>query len=188
MAGTMLFLALSLVLQLTDASAGKPTAKGCQAWLAGTVARIEKLPEQKWRDAIIAALADSCDEVPSALKKAARDVRTIKDAASRDRLLGAAASSVLDPSCAVSDPASDALAIAAACPMPARPELQLPRALLGDIRAVDYLILDALATKLLAAKKYDASAERLMMDFSLSAGLRGERAKEAKRGATVRRR
>jgi hypothetical protein len=187
MAGRMLLLALLLTLQSTDASAGKPVARGCQTWLTETVTRIEKLPEQKWRDAIIAALADSCDEVPTALKKAARDVRAIKDAARRDRLLGDAAMSVLAPSCAVSDPTSDALAIAAACPMPARPELQFPRAVLGDIRAVDYLVLDALATKLLAAKQYDASAERLMMDFSLSAGLRGEQAKKAKRGSNVRR-
>jgi hypothetical protein len=183
----MLLLALSLALQPADAGAGKPAATGCRDWLAETVTRIEKLPEQKWRDAIIAALADSCDGVPAALKKAARDVRAIKDAARRDRLLGEAAMSVLAPSCAASDPARDALAIAATCPLPARPELQLPRAVLADIRAVDYLVLDALATRLLAAKQYDASAERLMMDFSLSAGLRGEQAKKAKRGSNVRR-
>jgi hypothetical protein len=58
---------------------------------------------------------------------------------------------------------------------------------LGDIRAVDYVLLNAMARSLQAAKAYDESAQRLMMDFTLSAGLRGERANRAKRGKAHRR-
>ena len=65
--------------------------------------------------------------------------------------------------------------------MPSRPELQLSGAILKDIRAVDYVVMNALASKLLAAQQYDAYAERLMMDFALSAGLRGEQALKSKK-------
>jgi hypothetical protein len=43
-----------------------------------------------------------------------------------------------------------------------------------------------MARSLQAAKDYDASAQRLMMDFTLSARLRGERANKAKRGKAHR--
>jgi hypothetical protein len=162
-------------------AAAKPAPPGCQPWLKQTVTRIEKLPEQKWRDAIVAALADACPDVPEALRKGARDVRTIKEAGRRDRLLADAAASVLGMTCSVTDPMSDSRELAARCPLPARPELQLSSTVLGDVRAVDYLIVDALATRLLAARQYDAHAERLMMDFLLSAGLRGEAAQKHRR-------
>ena len=76
----------------------------------------------------------------------------------------------------------DARRIATVCPLPKQPELQISH-VLGDILAVDYLVLNAIATTLLAGKEYDTSAKRLVMDFALSASLRGERARESKRGA-----
>ena len=177
--GFILSMMVSLWLS-ADAGVGKPAAAACRTWLAQTVVRVEKLPEQKWRDTIVSAVADSCDALPEALRKAARDVQTIKQGARRDRLLADAAAGVLGSRCSVADPASDAVALATACPMPARPELQLAGAVLKDVRAVDYAVMNALASKLLAAQQYDAYAERLMMDFALSAGLRGEQARKSK--------
>src|SRR5687767_3946122 len=91
-----------------DAGAGQPAPAACATWLARTVTRVENLPEQKWRDAIVSAVADSCDALPEELRKAAREVQTVKDRARRDRLLADAAAGVLGSRCAVADPASDA--------------------------------------------------------------------------------
>jgi hypothetical protein len=154
----------------------------CHPWRARTIARLERLPEQKWRDAIISSLGDApCASLPTELRRAARAIRLRSNTTRADRLLADAASAILGPSCRVPDPASDAVALAPACPLPLGLGFRLSDIELGDIRAVDYVLLNAMASSLQAAKEYDESGQRLMMDFTLSAGLRGERAKQAKR-------
>ena len=165
------------------AHGSRSSGSTCRVWLAKTVARVEKLPEQKWRDAIIAALKeDSCTSIPAELRRAARNARTRNDTTSSDRMLAKAATAVLGPACPVPEPARDARALAASCPLPAQPEFQLSDAVLGDLRAVDYAVVNALAQSLLAVHEYDSSAQRLVMDFILSAGLRGEEASTPTRG------
>jgi len=159
----------------------------CDPWRERTIARLEKLPEQKWRDAIISSLGDApCASLPTELRRVAREIHLRSNTTRADRLLADAASAVLGPSCRVPDPASDAVALASACPLPPRLGFRLSDIELGDIRAVDYVLLNAMARSLQAAKEYDESGQRLMMDFTLSAGLRGERANQAKRGKAHR--
>lgn len=159
----------------------------CQSWREKTVARVEKLPEQKWRDAIVSSLGDApCASLPTELRRVARDIGLRSNTTRADRLLADAASAILGPTCRVPDAASDAVALALACPLPPRLGFRLSDIELGDIRAVDYALLNAMARSLQAAEEYDESAQRLMMDFTLSAGLRGERANKAKRGKAHR--
>jgi len=85
-----------------------------------------------------------------------------------DQTLITAATAILGPTCTIHDPTEDARRIATVCPLPKQPELQISH-VLGDILAVDYLVLNAIATTLLAGKEHDTSAKRLVMDFALSA-------------------
>jgi hypothetical protein len=161
----------------------RPPAATCDAWLAKALTRMEKLPEQKWRDGVIGMLADApCGSLPTELRRALRAATATKDVTQRDQTLITAATAVLGSTCAVQDPTEDARRIATVCPLPKEPELQISHAL-GDVLAVDYLVLNAIATTLLAGKEYNTSAKRLVMDFALSASLRGERVRESKRGA-----
>lgn len=173
------FLVLLVFLGAPAAGAGSPVAT-CDAWLGKSLTRMEKRGEQKWRDAVIGMLADApCGSLPVELRTAFRAGTATKDPDRRDHLLAEAASRVLGPKCAVQDPMNDARPIAAACPLPDQPELRISHAL-RDILAVDYLVLNAIATSFLAGNEYGESAKRLVMDFALSASLRGERVRESK--------
>src|SRR5207253_1209748 len=46
-------------------------APTCADWLDRTVKGFERLPEPRWRDAIVAALPAACATVPQALREAA---------------------------------------------------------------------------------------------------------------------
>ncbi|MFM2070953.1 MAG: hypothetical protein RLZZ623_1216 [Actinomycetota bacterium] len=163
------------------------SAVTCDAFLDKALTRMEKSGEQRWRDAVIGIFADApCVSLEGELRTAFRTATAAKDVVRRDHLLAQAASAVLGPACTVQDPTTDARLLATACPLPKQPELQISHEL-RDILAVDYLVLNAIATRLLAGNEYDASAKRLVMDFALSASLRGERARESKRGAKRRR-
>lgn len=165
------------------ASDGTP----CHLWKEETTARVEKLPEQKWRDAIVSSLGVApCASLPTELRRVARDIGLRSNTPRANRLLADAAAAILGPNCRVPDPASDAVALASACPLPPRLGFRLSDIELTDIRAVDYALLNAMAGSLQAAKEYDESAQRLMMDFTLSAGLLGERANKAKHGKARR--
>jgi hypothetical protein len=157
-----------------DAGAGAP----CAEWAARTVARVEKLPEQRWRDTIVAALAQSCPAIPAELRRAAGEVRGRTDSPASARLVAEATRSTLGAACAVPEPLSDARKLAAACPLPERPELRLHDRVLADLRAVDYAVLATVLRSLLAAREYDQAARRLLMNFTLSAALLGEEARK----------
>jgi hypothetical protein len=158
-------------------------AANCDTWLDKALTRMEKRGEQTWRDSVIGLLAEApCRSIPTELRTAFRAAKSSKSAAEQDRLLAAAASTVLGPTCAVQNPMNDARLIASVCPLPQQPELQISHAL-RDILSVDYVVLNAIATSLLRGNEYEASAKRLVMDFALSASLRGERVRESRRGA-----
>lgn len=174
----------ALIVIAAGTCSGPPPARGaaatlprptCAVWLAATVKKVEKLPEQRWRDAIIASLEDSCPAVPDPLRAAAAALRTMKGDPERARTIADAATKVLGAACTVKDVTASARTLAATCPMPPRPELALHDVVLGQMRAPDYAVMNALATRLLAANAYDTSAQRLMMDFTLSAALLGEK-------------
>jgi len=170
----------------SQAGASAPAAT-CDAFLGQAITRMEERGEQRWRDAVIEILADApCSSLAGELRTAFRVATATKDVVRRDQLLAKAASGVLGPACTVQDPTTDALLLATACPLPKQPEFQISHEL-RDIFAVDYLVLNAIATRLLAGNEYDAAAKRLVMDFTLSASLRGERARESKQSAKRRR-
>lgn len=155
--------------------AGRATGNPCSKWLNKTVETMKRLPERKWRDAIIKALGEgTCPPVPEALRIASREVGRIRDVPRRDRVLADAATSVLGPKCTVPNPWEDSRSLAKVCPLPTREEFGLPESVFRDIRAVDYALIDALATSLLSSQAYDQVAQRLMLNFLLSATLLGE--------------
>ena len=158
----------------------------CSTWLSQTLKRIEKRPEQAWRSEVVSSLAQSCSAIPEPLRKAASEIRRIKDPASREKVLAAAAQSVLGAACSIADPLANSRQLASSCPLPDREEFHLHDVVLGDIRAVDYALLNAIARSLVDAGEYDATAQRVLMDFTLSSALQGEQARSGQRGAEGR--
>lgn len=157
-------------------SASRPAPSACSKWLSKTNARMAKLGEWRWRTTIIDALGEGrCPAVPQALRDAARAVRQVRDEHRRDRLLADAAATVLGAPCTVVDPANDSRTLARVCPLPRKEEFSGIDSAFRDIRAVDYLLINALATSLIASESYDTEARRLMLNFMLSATLLGEK-------------
>jgi hypothetical protein len=159
-----------------EAAANQRASSACSKWISKTNARMTKQSERRWRGTIVDAMGDeSCPAVPEALRDAARAVRRIHDERRRDRVLADAATRVLGAPCAVAEPANDSRALARACPLPAREEFSGIDDALRDIRAVDYVLINALASSLIASDVYDTDARRLMLNFMLSASLLGEK-------------
>jgi hypothetical protein len=155
---------------------GRP-ARGevsCRSWMARTLADADRIPEQRWRDTIVASLERSCAAIPAVLRQASARTRTTHDAMERGRILAVASETVLGRGCVTRQPLADARAIAAICPLPDRPELRLQASVLVDIRAVDYLVVNAVVRSLIEAGEYGAEGERLFLYFTLSAALQGE--------------
>ena len=154
----------------------------CDTWLQQTTRGADKRSEMQWRDWTITALGDACDAIPTELREAAARVRGMKDRAQRARILATAASSVLGPACPVPEPLTDARTLAAQCPLPPNLRFRLGDAELSDIRAVDYAILAAMVNSLIGANHYTEEAERVMLNFTLSAEIVGERDRTSSRG------
>lgn len=148
----------------------------CAKWLSKTNAKMTKLGEQRWRGTIVDALGDgSCPAVPEALRDAARAVRSMRDERRRNRTLADAATRILGAPCTVVDPANDSRTLAGACPLPRKEEFSGIDSAFRDIREVDYVLINALATSLIASGSYDTEARRLMLNVMLSATLLGEK-------------
>ncbi len=182
-AGYTIKLAVASVLFLPGAGlvkpAIRPAASPCSKWLNKTNDKTAKLGEQRWRNTIVAALGEgSCASVPEALRDASREASRVREAWRRDRLLADAAAKVLGPSCTVVDPANDSRDLAKVCPLPVKEEFSGLESVFRDIRAVDYVLVNALATSLIASDAYDAAARRLMLNFLLSATLLGEKPRQ----------
>jgi hypothetical protein len=159
---------------------GSPAAAAptCHAWAAATVRGADKLGEQAWRDFTIKALGQSCSAIPEQLRRAAVQIRRAKDPSERARILATAASATLGEGCAVAEPLADARQVASTCPLPSHLPSHFPyrldKAELTDIRAVDYAIINAMLRSLIAADQLDESAERVILNFTLSAQITGE--------------
>ena len=154
----------------------RPTLSPCSKWVAKTNKKMAKQGEQRWRNTIVRALGEgSCPSVPEALRDATREAGRVRDVPRRDRLLADAATKVLGPSCTVVDPAKDSRDLAKVCALPIKEEFSGLESVFRDIRAVDYVLINALATNLIASNSYDDEARRLMLNFMLSATLLGEK-------------
>jgi hypothetical protein len=154
----------------------------CHAWAAATVRGADKLGEQAWRDFTIRALAQSCSAIPEQLRRAAVQIRRVKDPSERARILATAASATLGEGCAVAEPLADARKLASTCPLPSHLPSHFPfrldEAELRDIRAVDYAIINAMLRSLTTANQFDESAQRVILNFTLSAQITGEDLRE----------
>lgn len=157
----------------------------CSAWAARIVRGADNLPEQKWRDVTIKALAESCIAIPDQLRSAAAQVRAVKEPSQRARILANAATAILGDGCSVTEPLADARKLASTCPLPPNLGFRLDESMLMDIRAVDYVVLNAMLRSLKTANQYDEPVERMILNFALSAQIFGEdfRKREGRREA-----
>jgi hypothetical protein len=165
---------------------GDARAKGaptCHDWAVATARETGRLPEQAWRDFTIKTLGQSCDAIPEQLRRAALQIGAVKDSNERARILATAAAATLGEECSVAEPLAEARRVASTCPLPPGLSFRLDESTLMDIRAVDYAILNVLLRSLKAARQYDAAAERVILNFTLSAQIVGEdtRNREARR-------
>jgi hypothetical protein len=164
------------------------TAPTCSAWATRTVHGADNLPEQRWRDLTIKALAESCTAIPDQLRQAAAKVRAVKDSSERARILANAATAILGDGCSVTEPLADSRKLASTCLLPPNLGFRLDESMLMDIRAVDYLVLNAMLRSLKTANQYDDPAERMMLNFALSAQIFGEDFRKREDRAHVHRR
>jgi len=156
----------------------------CKVWSAGTAKGADRRPEAEWRDWTIVALADSCEAIPVELRKAAALVRTVKDRKQRAEIMSEAATAVLGPGCRVADPLADARKLAETCPLPPNLRFRLDEPTLAAIRAGDYALLNAMLRALINANEFDEEAERVMLNFALSAEILGDDDRTRKIGRT----
>jgi hypothetical protein len=99
-----------------------------------------------------------------------------------------AAAAILGDGCSVTEPLADARKLASTCPLPPNLGFRLDESMLMDIRAVDYAVLNAIPRSLKTANQYDESAERMILNFALSAQIFGEdfRKREGRRAPSPR--
>jgi hypothetical protein len=172
-------IAIALLVMGVSAPAGSKSKvrPSCSAWLARTAKGADTRSEPAWRDWTVSALADSCAAIPEGLRDAAVRVRGVKDRAQRARILAKAATAVLGEACAIPEPLADARKLAAACPLPPNLKFRLDESMLSDIRAVDYGLLNAMLRSLIGANEFGEEAQRVMLNFTLSAQILGEDAR-----------
>jgi hypothetical protein len=190
--GAIVVAVVTLILNAVDVAAGhepsrsKVPAAGngpsgpaptCHAWAAATRRANVKVGENARRDVTIRALARACNVIPEQLRRAAGEVQRVKDPREGARILATAASEVLGEGCAVAEPLDDARKVASTCPLPPPPSelpYRLEQAELMQLGAVDYLILNVMLRSLIAANQFDESAQRVILDFTLSAEISRE--------------
>ena len=135
------------------------------------------------RDRIVRELDhSSCTAIPEALRKAAAGVqgKGARDSAA----LADAARDALGPACQTAKEATTAWDVVGTCPL-SKPDFKLADAALKDMSITDYLVLNAIQRSLVMAGEYDQTAELVLRNFSLSAALLGEQAKERNRKGRV---
>lgn len=162
------------------ASYARPKSKtlpSCGAWLMRIAKGADARTERQWRDWTISTLAESCSAIPADLRQAAAQARGLKDLAQRAQVLAKAAMVVLGKACPIPEPLADARQLAAVCPLPPNLRFRLDESMLSDIRAVDYALLNAMLKALIGADQFDEAAERVMLNFTLSAQILGEDAR-----------
>lgn len=160
--------------------AGSP----CRSWLEGTLKSAETVSMLRRRDRIIRALGVStCKAIPDSLRKAAAAVFQTKGGLDRSAL-AESARAVLGPACQVATSATSGWEAVATCPL-AIPEFLIAEGALKDMSLTDYLVLNAIQKSLLIGGEYHQTADLLLRNFSLSAALQGEQAREKKQRGRV---
>jgi hypothetical protein len=154
----------------THAIAGEriaPPSPTCDGWLKRTLKAVESSSIPRHRDIVVSAVARACAAVPESLRTAAAGYAKASSEQARARTLADGAATVLKDTCPTSDPLATAESLVAACPLPGPGEKAHP-AVLGRMRAADYLFLNALMTSLIAAHAYSPTAYRIVLEFIIS--------------------
>ena len=160
------------------------TNPSCSSWLERTLKSAESISMLRRRDRIIRALqTPACKAIPDSLRKAADAVFQKKDGQDRSAL-AEASRAVLGPACQTATSATSAWEVVATCPL-AIPEFKLADRALKDMSVTDYLVLNAIQKSLLIGGDYHQTAELVLRNFSLSAALLGEQARERKQRGRV---
>jgi hypothetical protein len=160
-----------------------PNLQSCSAWTSRILRDDDAGNQRTWRDVTIRSLAQACDAVPETIRTAAARANGTKDAYEQFRILAAAATASLGGRCSIADPVADARQLAKACPPPKGLRFRLDESVLTDIRAVDYGVLLVLLQSLMSAGEYNDAAERVVLNFTLSAQFFGE---DFRKGRTPR--
>ena len=166
-----------------ESKAPQRPVRSCAAWTSQVLRDHDAGNRNTWRDVTIRSLPSACDAVPEGIRAAAARASTAKDATERSRILAAAVTSSLGNGCSIADPLADARQLAKACPLPKGLRFQLDEPVLMDLRAVDYGLTLALARGFMSTGAYDDAAERVILDFTLSAQIFGE---DFRKGRTAR--
>ena len=145
----------------------------CEIWLRRTLKAVEASSTLRHRDTVILAVTHACVAGPEVLRAAAVSYKKARTEKTKARILADAATAVLQRDCSASDPLATAERLVAECPLPGPGEKAHP-AVLGRMRAADYLFLDALMTSLIAANEYDDTAYRIVLEFIVSSAQLGE--------------
>jgi hypothetical protein len=148
--------------------------RSCAAWVSRVLRENDRGNERTWRDQTVHSLGNSCDAIPEALRTAATRASATKEVAEKARILALGATSSLDKRCAVENPLADARGIAQNCPLPPGLRFRFDDSILMDLRAVDYGILVTMLKSLIAAGEFNEPAQRLVLNFALSAQILGE--------------
>jgi hypothetical protein len=179
--GLTTFLALSMFQPDGMASDRQDAASpACDTWLKRTLKAVEASSTLRHRDTVVLAVTHACIAVPEGLRAAAVSYKKARTEKTKAQILADAATAVLQHRCSASDPLGTAEGLVAECPLPGPGEKAHP-AVLGRMRAADYLFLNALMTSLIAADKYDATAYRIVLEFIVSSAELGEERKATTR-------
>jgi len=179
--GLTSFLALATL--QADGMAGErqdAASPACETWLRRTLKAVEASSTLRHRDTVVLAVAHACPGVPEVLRAAAVSYKKARTEKTKARILADAATVVLQRACSASAPLGTAERLVAECPLPGPGEKAHP-AVLGRMRAADYLFLNALMTSLIAANAYDATAYRIVLEFIVSSAQLGEERKATTR-------
>lgn len=179
--GLATFLTLSMF-QAVGMADGRQDAASpvCGTWLKRTLKAVEASSTLRHRDAVIRAVAHACGGVPEVLRAAAASYKKARTEKTKAWILADASTVVLQRACSASDPLGTAEKLVAECPLPGPGEKAHP-AVLGRMRAADYLFLNALMTSLIAANEYDDTAYRIVLEFIVSSAQSGEERKATTR-------
>ena len=171
----LLFFVVLAAIQ-THAVAGEriaPSSPTCDSWLKRTLKAVESTSIPRHRDVVISAVGHACVGVPMALRAAAAGYGKASSGQAKAQTLASAAAAVLKDTCPMSDPLATTETLMTACPLPGPGEKAHP-AVLGRMRAADYLFLNALMTSLIAADEYSPTAYRIVLEFIISSAQFGE--------------
>jgi hypothetical protein len=174
---------LALATLQADGMAGErqdAASPACETWLRRTLKAVEASSTLRHRDTVVLAVAHACPGVPEVLRAAAVSYKKARTEKTKARILADAATVVLQRACSASAPLGTAERLVAECPLPGPGEKAHP-AVLGRMRAADYLFLNALMTSLIAANAYDATAYRIVLEFIVSSAQLGEERKATTR-------